>query len=220
VTDIFREVEEDIRRDRMMALWRRWGPWVIALCIALVLATGGRVLWRNWQEQKRVEQSERFLGAVDLAQGGNHADAAASFGGMADEVGGGYGYLARLRQAAELVQAGRRDDAVEAYDRLAGEGAAPPALRDLATLLAALQLADTAPPEEVSRRVDALAVDGNVWNPLARELQILMALRRGADDEARKRLADLIVAAGTPEGLRGRARELQAALGGPAGSGP
>ena len=73
MTDIFKEVDEDLRREQFRKLWDRFGPYVIGLAILIVVATAGIRGWDYWQEKQAQATGDRFLAALDLANQGKHA---------------------------------------------------------------------------------------------------------------------------------------------------
>jgi hypothetical protein len=213
VSDIFNEVDEELRRDRAMELWRRYGKYAVAGALAIVLATSAVVGWREYQTRQRASEGERFAAAVADARAGRSAEAAAAFAALADTAKSGYAALARFREAASLVQSGKIKDAVAAYDRLALDNASDKALRDLARIEAAMLLMETASAEEVMARLKPLAAEGAMRH-LARELEAVLLLKSGKTAEVKAALARLADDAEAPAGVRGRAAELLAALGG------
>ncbi|MCI0431732.1 MAG: hypothetical protein L0210_14470 [Rhodospirillales bacterium] len=129
MTDVFREVDEEVRREQLLKLWRRYSKHVIA-ALLLVLAVAAAVLGgRQWQEQRRVERANAYLAAAALPP----AEAVEKFESMAGDDG--YGVLARLRQAALLAELDRKAEAVAAFDSIAADSRVPPAYRDLALIL-------------------------------------------------------------------------------------
>lgn len=214
MSDIFREVEEDLRQERAKALWRRFGPYFIALCIAVVAATGGRVLWRDWQESERLEASAAYEAAAAQARTGELALAAGRFRELAGDTGTGYAVLARLQAAASLAGTDALNDAVALYDAIAADDGNPDLLRDLARLYAGMLLVDRGDAGEARRRLEPLAVPGNDWRGLAREQLAVLALREGDEAAARTILTELTEEADATIGARERARELLRALGG------
>ena len=97
MADIFREVDEDIRRERYSKLWKRYGKYVIAGAVAIVVLTAGREGWKQYQTAQREVAGERFAQALDLAASGRETDAVTAFSALADDAGAGYATLARLR---------------------------------------------------------------------------------------------------------------------------
>ncbi len=214
MSDVFREVDEEVRREQLVRLWRAYGKYVIVAVVAVVVGIGGKVGWEKYRLSQRVAESARFDAAVEMLNAGDAESAAREFAALAADAGDGYALLARLREAQALIAAGKTEDAVAALDRLAGDEKADRATRDLAALLATLQLMDSASADEIERRLAPLAAEDSVWRQNARELQGLAALRRGDRAAARKIFSALAEETDVPPALRNRVAEYLAILGG------
>src|SRR5262249_22065480 len=152
VTDIFQEVDEEVRREQLKKLWERYGGYLIAACIVVVLGVGG---WRGyewWQAEQAAPSGAAFEPAVALAGSGNHQEAARAFAKLSADGTTGYGVLARLRQAAELASVDRKA-AVAAYDAIAADNRPGQVVQDLAAVRASFLLVDTAPYSDILRRL-------------------------------------------------------------------
>jgi len=104
VSDIFNEIDEDIRRERLNKLWQRYGNYVIALCVLVIAGVGA---WRGyewWQAKQAAQAGAAFEQAVTLAEAGKHQEAEAAFAKIASDGTASYRVLARLRDAAELAR--------------------------------------------------------------------------------------------------------------------
>src|SRR6266849_10918396 len=120
VSDIFTEVDEEVRREQLKKLWERYGNYVVAAVILVIAAVAA---WRGydyWQIRKAAETGAAYDAAARLAEEGKHGEAEAAFAKIVADGTAGYRVLARLREAAEI--AGRDPKAgVAAYDNIAGE---------------------------------------------------------------------------------------------------
>jgi hypothetical protein len=211
VADIFHEVDEEVRRDRLKKLWDRYSIYIIALCVLFV---GGIAAWRGyeyWENKKAAAAGTAFESAMSLSESGKHAEAEAAFAKIAAEAPSGYRALARLQAAAELAQS-KRADAVKAYDEIAADGSVGATLQDLAALRAGMLLVDTAPLSQMQQRLDPLAQAGRTFRHNARELLALSAWRNH-DFTAARRYIDMIATdAESPPGARARADVLSALI--------
>lgn len=214
MAEIFHEVDEDVRRERYGKLWKTYGKYVAGAIVGIVVATVAVVGWRQYQQSQREVEGQRFAAALALAVEGRSADAANAFTELAGDAGGGYGVLARFQAAAALKAAGASDRAVAVYDQIAANGGGGEVLADLASLLAVQTLLDRASASELEQRLEPLLGDDNPWRYSARELAALVALKAGDRDAAREGFAALADDAAAPAGLRARAAEMLAALGG------
>jgi hypothetical protein len=211
VSDIFREIDEELRRDNLLKLWSRYGRYLIALAVLVVVAAGGIVAWRDHQLSERRTQSARYASALSLAREGKDAEAAKVFAAIAKE-GGGYATLALFAEAEYLAKAGDLKGAVSAYDRIASTSGVDPSFRELATLLSVMHGVPGGDPRSVVDRLAPLTASGNPWRPTALELTAAAKLASGDRNGALgvyKTLADDLTA---PQGVRARASEMAAAL--------
>lgn len=180
---IFREVDEELRSDRMRALWRRFGPYIIGAAAAIVLLVAANEGWKWWQETNAARSSEQFYAALELAEAGDTAGAVNALEQVEAEGSGGYPALARFREAALLARDGDVAAAVAEYDALA-TAESNPHLRDLALVLAAYLLVDSGDADAVRQRVGGIAVEGHPLRNAAREAMGLAQYRGGDDDAA------------------------------------
>jgi hypothetical protein len=211
VSDIFREIEEELRRDNLLKLWQRYWKHLAAVAAAALLVAGGVVAWREHQASERQAQAARYSSALALIRDGKEADAARAFGVLAQE-GGGYGVLAGFEQAELLAKSGDRKGAVAAYDRLAASSGIDAEFRDLAVLLSVMHGLPEEDAKTAIERLSPLTASGNPWRTSALDLTAAAKLKSGDRDGARaiyKQLADDLTA---PQALRARAAELAAAL--------
>ncbi len=168
MADIFREVEEDIRRDRLQQLWDKYGIYVIALVVGIIALTSAVVGWRAYTTSQAEQASLAFATAVaEAAKEG--ADAPAIFATMADEAPAGYAALASLRGAGTLAAAGEIDAAIAAYDAVSADSGAEDILRDLAKVKSGTLLVGRTSYDDLAIRLVPLAGDGEPWRNPARE---------------------------------------------------
>src|SRR6266849_9623315 len=141
VSDIFHEVDEEVRREQLKKLWDRYGNLVT---VAAILVVAGIAGWRGygwWEAKKAAESGAAFEAASTLAEAGKHSEAEAAFAKIASDGTSGYRGLARLREAAELAAIDPKA-AVTVYEEIAADAAVGTVLQDLATLRAGAILID------------------------------------------------------------------------------
>jgi hypothetical protein len=216
VADIFHEVDEEVRRERLQKLWDRYSIFIIAGAVLIVASIGAWQGYQWWEGKKAAAAGAAFESALNLSDAGKHAEADAAFAKIAAEAPAGYRILARLRAAGELAQT-KPADAVKAYDELAADASLGSTLQDLAAVRAGMLTVDTASLAEMQRRLDPVAKPGHAFRHNARELLALSAWRNH-DFTAARRYIDMIAADGeTPPGTRARADVLSALIAADAG---
>ena len=211
MSDIFREVDEEVRREQMKKLWERYGGYVIALAVLVILGVGGRQGYQYWQSKIAAEAGAQFIRAVSLSEQGKHDEAEAAFAKIAKEGTASYRALAGIREAAEMAQ---RDPkaAVESLDKLSADRALGPALQDLAALRAGYILADNASYDELNRRIGPLTGPDRAFRHSARAL-LALAAWRATDPTAARRWIDMITAdPETPSSIRSQSDVLLAMI--------
>jgi len=212
VSDIFREVDEDLRTDQYTKLWRQYGRFVIAAVVAVIVATAVWQAYVAWDRSRSEGYSERFIAALQMLQAGQPGAAIAALETLEQDAAKGYASLARLQRAGALIQAGDRREAITLYDAIANDASVDRSLRDLASYMAAQSLLDTADEATLERRLQPLNQDGKPWRFNARELLALTALRAGNTAKAREYYAQLTDDPATPQAIRARAAEMLAAM--------
>lgn len=211
MSDIFREIDEELRRDNLLKLWSRYGRYIIAIAVFALVVAGGIVAWRDHQLSERRAQSTRYAAALTLARDGKEADAVKVFAAIADE-GRGYGILASFEEAALLAKSGDREAAATAYDRISAASEFDSNLRGLAVLLSVMQRMPEADPHTTIDRLAPLTASGNPWRPSAIELTALARLKLEDKSGALDLFKSLADDPATPQSLRSRAAEMAVAL--------
>ncbi|SDE05189.1 hypothetical protein [Limimaricola pyoseonensis] len=201
------EVSEEVRRERLFRLMRRYG-WIPLT--AVVLIVGGAAAW-EWRESQAEAAAQARGDAILAALSTSAPEARAA--ALAEIAGEGEADLVtRLALAAEQQAAGETQAAIGTLDAIAGDGEVPELYRDLAALKALMIDSDRA-PEEKLMALEALSAPGAAYAPLAREQIALVHLSQGDTEAALEQLRALLEAAETTAGLRDRAASLMVALG-------
>jgi hypothetical protein len=211
VSELFDEVDEEVRRDQLKKLWDQYSIYIVAGALLIIAAVGG---WRGYQyleAKKAAEAGSAFDAAVDLSEQNKHAEAETAFNNLAATAPSGYRMLARLRAAAEVAirdpQAGAK-----MYDDVAADRSVEASMQDLARIRAAGLLLETASYPSMLQRLESATKPEGTFRHTARELLALSAWRVN-DTTAARQWLDMIANDGeTPSGLRSRAEALQALL--------
>ena len=208
MSDIFNEVDEELRRERLKKLWERYGILIIALAVLFIAAVAGWRAYQWYEAKKAAEAGAAFDAAALLSEQDQHQDAAAAFAKIA-EGGSTYRVLAKLREAAALANHDAKA-AVAIYDAVASDRSLDQVQRDLAALRAAYVLLDTSTYDELKNRIEPLTAADRAFRHSARALLALSAWRAGNAAETR-RWADMVLAdPNTPTNTRNQIEILMA----------
>jgi hypothetical protein len=200
-----REVNEEFRSDQLKALWNRYGTAVVAIAVAVVLATAGYVGYRYWHESRANASGDAFSAALKLARDGKNDEALAALAALEKDGYGAYPLLARMRAATLKAEQGDVDGSVKDFDAVAADTSIPAAIRDMARLRAGLLLVDHGSFADVSGRVEALTADTNPLRHTAREALGLAAWKDGKAIDALKLFEQIAADDGAPRNTRERA---------------
>jgi len=203
MSDIFREVDEDIRQEKYRRLWDRFGPLVIAVAVLIVVGTGGYRGWLYWQESQAQQAGDTFLEAVSLSDAGNYEEADRLFAELQDAAGG-YPALSRMRIATDLANSGKINEAVDEFDALSRDSAVAEPLREIAALRAAFLAVDSQDYSAIADRVEGLTGADNPFRAGAREVLALSAWKAGDIETARRWIAELDADQETPSDVSRR----------------
>ena len=211
MSELFDEVDEDVRRDQLKKLWDQYSIYIVAGALLIIASVGG---WRGYQyleAKKAAEAGAAFDKASELSEQNKHAEAESAFTDLAAKAPSGYRMLARLRAAAE---AATRDPqaAVKLYDDISADRSIGAPEQDLAKVRAAALLLETSSYPNMLARLEPVTAPAATFRHTARELLALSAWRSN-DAAAARQWLDVIANDGeTPPSLRSRAEALQALL--------
>jgi len=211
VSEIFDEVQEEVRREQLKRLWERYSVVILTVAFLIVGGVGG---WRAWvylEGKKAQEAGAQFEAAATLADQQKPAEAEAAFARIASDAPQGYRTLARLRAAGELAT---RDapGAVKLYDAIAADRSVGQTEQDLAALRAASLLVDTASYADIKARLEPLTGATRTFRHSARELLAVSAWRNKDMTAARQWIDVITTDPVSPQSLRSRIEALQALL--------
>jgi hypothetical protein len=212
LADIFHEVDEEVRRERLRKLWERYNWLILAVAVLVVAGVAGWRGYEYYQSKQAAESGAQFEAAMSLAEAGKLDEAIAAFDKIAQTGTSGYRVLARLR-AASVTAPRDKAAAVKGFDAVAADSSIDSKLRDLAAIRAGFLLVDSAPLPEMQQRLEPLTGAQGTFRHTARELLALSAFRE-KDAAAIKRWADMITGdLESPAAMRGRVEALLALAG-------
>jgi hypothetical protein len=203
VSDIFREVEEEVRREQYEKLWQKYRDHVIAVAALVVIAVAGYQLYRVYEQREADKASVAYAAASQLLDGGQPRAAEPEFAYLAKNAPGGYAKLARLTEADVLFAAGDHVAAIKLYEQIANGG--DPYLGPIARLHAAWATVDGASKPELESLLAPLTDPSSPWRSMAQEVLAYEDLRMGNNAEALKAYQRLASDSNAPASLHTRA---------------
>ena len=182
MSDIFQEVEEDVRRERYEQIWKDYGNYIMVAAVLLVLAVAGYQAWRGYDLSQRQKTSDQYRVASESAQTGNAPKAEAAFAALAKSAPSGYATLAKFHLAGAYLAQGKRDPAVALLRELSTSS--DPIVSSTARLKLAWIMADANPKAEVVSLLQPLIAADSPWRFAASEVIAYVDPGRGRISEA------------------------------------
>lgn len=206
MSDVFEQVEEELRSDRYTRLARTWLPVVGAvLGVALVaaLAWWG---WDSWQTSRADAGSAAYDRGIEALQAGNEPGALAAFTEAGEKGNGAYKSLSLQQQAGLAVSKGEMARAIELLDQAAKAGG-DPILSDVAALKAVWLVMDTdASLADIESRLAPLVKEGRPYRAFALQAQAMTRIQFGQFQPAREILVQLQLGQDVPDSIREQAQ--------------
>jgi hypothetical protein len=208
-----REIDEALREEQALDLFKRYGKPLAAAIVLGLLGLAGYLYWDHASNEKAADHAARTITALEQLDGGNRDAASAAFAELAKDGPDGSRAVAAMAIAGIRADEGKIDEAAKAFAAVAEDGSSPQPLRDLATVRAVAVKFDALPPEQVISKLKPLAVPGNAWFGPAGELVALAYLKQGKVEQAGPLLAAIAKDKNVSESQQARTRQMAAQLG-------
>jgi hypothetical protein len=185
--EFIREVDDELRREQALTIWKRYGRWIITLVVGGLALFAGYLWWQNDRETKLGVDGEHLSTALDELSAGN-TDAA--------------------KPQLDTLAASKSDGVAIATDANLDQP-----YRDLALVRQTAAEFDTMAPDAVIARLKPLAVKGNPWFGSAGEMVGISYMRKGQNDLAGAMFGAVAKDETVPETIRSRVVQLAGILG-------
>lgn len=202
MADVFDEISDDLRREKLNQFWKENGSWIIGGAVAAVLLTGILAYWRHWEYRHDAAATSKLIQLVTASNLKQLED-------FANEGSKNHAMIARFTAAGTHLIRNEKKEAIALYDSIAGTSGIDKSWREMARVLSIGQRLDTGAPEVLEKELAELAADGKTWRYSAREMQALLAARQGQMQKAGDLLAKLAADPEAPENIRTRAFTLR-----------
>ena len=208
MADVFREVDEDLRKARLARVWRLFAPYVISVAILVVVGVAGYKGWEAWKLSQAGEASDIYFEAIDKIEEEDFEEAHKLLASLEDGPAG-YPIVALMRSATEYGLKDEMEKAVEIYDKLIANNAIPVLYRELAAIRAAYLLLDGEDMAEVRQRVNGMTGDENPWRHLVWEILAMAEWKAGEGETAVSWMDRITEDESSPRGINSRAKSMK-----------
>ena len=208
--EFLEEVQNDIRQEKYLQLWKKYGTYVTGGVTAIIAAVALYTFWQNYSHKKQMQLSDQFLTAQNFIYQGKFEEAEAVLNNLSAGDTKAYGYMRDLQKAALNLASNnseKHQQAVTAYEQLMKNTKLPEYVRDIARMmLAKVMIVQGKPVEEVQTTLDPLLKEGQAWRFFALELMSQYHFKLGNKEKALEGFAEIARSQNVPEGIMLRAQ--------------
>ena len=203
MSDIFEEIDEELRQDQVFQWWKKHSKLIIAGLVVLVVGMGGYFGYKQWSDSKRQAGGNQLQTALEAKTAGETDAALATLSDLSSQ-GGSYGLLAQFERAKLLLEEGEREQALAAYEAIASDSTIEAEYRDLAVILSAFAQIGAASLSELERLLNPIMGVDRPYAASAKEIMILAQIDAGETAAARTSIEALQEEEEVPNGLQQR----------------
>ena len=204
--EFIKEVDEDIKEEKRIKLWKKLIPYVISFSLTIILFTSGFVFWKNYTRNSNQTLGDDFTAAVDLANEDDTDAALLALDRIVDKGSDGYATIAKMKKASLLIDRGLSDEGLSIYLDLE-RNAVDQSFRDIATILYVLNSMDKIAPETLLKKIEPLE-NSKVWQSSALELKAFIFLKNNNKKLAKETFQSILNLKTSPSSLSTRARNM------------
>lgn len=199
------QVDEEMRHERLSALWKKWQFVVYAGIAIVILGVGGREAWMWYTSTNASKASDAFTAAVQSMQKGELDAAQTKLDALIKTAPAGYKSLALQSKAEILLRKGDTVGAQKALEEAAKTGSDLD-LQSAAAIKAAYLVTEKESFDQLSGRLKPVIDRKGPLAAVAQEVLAAKALDEGKFGEARAKYRSLELMLDAPQPVKERAQ--------------
>ncbi|MBS91587.1 MAG: hypothetical protein CMM95_00845 [Rickettsiales bacterium] len=204
--EFIREVDEDLKEEKRIKLWKKILPYVVSISLGIVIFTSGFVFWENYTKKLNQDLGDDFTAAVQLANEQDIEAALIALDRIVNEGSDGYATIAKMKKASLLIGDGDIEEGLKIYLDLE-KNAVDQSFRDIATILFVINSMDKTDPDILLKKIKPLE-SSNIWKSSALELKAFMFLKKNDIEGAKETFKNILEMKSSPSSLSKRARNM------------
>ena len=204
--EFIKEVDEDLKEEKRVKLWKKLLPYVLGFSFGVILLTSSFVFWEKYTKNTNQSLGDDFTAAVGLASEDDIDAALLALDRIVDKGSDGYATIAKMKKASILIQKGDLEKGLAIYLDLE-RNAVDQSFRDIATILYVLNSMDKEDPLILLEKVKPLEAS-KIWKSSALELKAFIYLKTEKKEQAKETFQSILDQKNTPSSLSTRARNM------------
>ena len=204
--EFIREVDEDLKEEKRIKLWKQLLPYVLSISLGIVIFTSGYVFWENYSKRSKQRLGDDFTAAVQLLNEDDLDAALIALDRIVDKGSDGYVTLAKMKKASVLINRGETEEGLAIYLDLE-KNAIDQSFRDISTILYVMNSMDKKDPNKLLEKIKKLE-SSNVWKSSALEMKAFLYLKMNNEEEAKETFQSILDLQNSPSSLANRAKNM------------
>ena len=204
--EFIREVDEDVKEEKRMKLWKKLLPYIVSISLGVILSTSGYVLWDNYSNKVKQQLGDDFTAAVELSNDEDVDAALLALDRIVDKGSDGYVTMAKMKKASLLIDRGELEKGLDIYLDLE-KNAVDQSFRDISTILYVMNSIDSKDSDILIEKLKPLE-DSQIWKSSALELKAFIYLKNKKRKEALEVFEKIVSMPSKPSSLASRAKNM------------
>lgn len=204
MSDIFTEVDEALKQEKLENLWKKYGGLLIGIIIALILGTAANAGYKAWKENRDTKQTDIYLSTKQ-----NETASSEQLMETSEKIKNGLKTITKINAASVALHNGDLDKAREIFTQISQHDQSDPNFRALATYMS-IHTAGDMSNEQKLISLEAIAKDNdNPWNIYAKlDSALLLGEYKNDFTQARAYLKNINDDENAPRTLRQKAQSI------------
>jgi hypothetical protein len=213
-----REVDENLRRDRLRDFFKDNSGWLIGALILFLAASGGMIWYQQHRENLAATHVEQLATIYKDIGSGNTSKVPEQLDDLSNSSSKAVRASAMFTRAALALQQNDQKLALATFKKISDDDSFPRPYRDAALMRQTALEFDQIDPQQVITRLQPYTKPGNPWFGSAGEMTALALIKQGKNKEAGQLFATIAKDKDTPQALRDRSIQIAGSLGADASS--
>ena len=192
MADIFDEVSEELKQDRLIQIWKKYSKYIISFLFITIISIFSYQLFIYWNKKKIEANSQQFFNAIDKLEKKRYEESSRIFLKSSNEDNEGYRVLSLFGLAETNYKSGNINEMILNYKNIYEDTNVDLYYRDLSRLLSVMK-------DNVSTFDQQINILKPILNSpsklqlLAAELEVMLHIKFENINEALVKLNNLLI---------------------------
>ena len=191
MADIFDEVSEELKQDRLIQIWKKFSKYIISFFVITILTILSYQLFLNWSEKKLEASSQQFFMALEKLDNKKYEESFKIFLKSSNEQNEGYRVMSLFGLAETNYKIGKIREMALNYKNIYEDVNIGLYYRNLSRLLSVMK-DNISSFEQQIKILKPILNSPSKLQLLAAELEVMLHIRSDNLNEAKTKLKSLL----------------------------